>query len=237
MKVAIHQPQYWPWPAYIHKILSSDVFVYLDTVQFSKNGLQNRNQIKTRQKASWLTLTVIHKFGQSIQQTQIANSKILGNHWRTLKENYGGTLGFQKWSEQIHSLLHKETLSLCDIAVESTEWMLEKLGIKTERVRASDISGLTGQGSKLVASICKSLGATVYLTGSGGMSYMDRGDFDLVSCEVWMQEWRSIEYPQVHPEIGFLSDLSSLDLLLNCPDTALDAIRSSGSWSRMWEAA
>ena len=54
-KVSIHQPQYIPWPAYFDKILQSDIFVILDDVQFQKNGLQNRNQIKTPQGKAWLT--------------------------------------------------------------------------------------------------------------------------------------------------------------------------------------
>ena len=45
--VAIHQPQYLPWQPYFAKALASDLFVYLDTVQFQKNGVQNRNQVKT----------------------------------------------------------------------------------------------------------------------------------------------------------------------------------------------
>jgi hypothetical protein len=237
MKVAIHQPQYWPWPAYIHKVLSSDVFVYLDTVQYSKNGLQNRNQIKTQQKASWLTLPVTHSLGQSIQETKIADTKAAENHWKTLSESYGGTPGFRRWGDQIHSLLQDQTLSLCDFAIGSTEWMLETLGVETKRVKASELSGITGHGSKLVASICQSLGATTYLTGSGATVYMDQEDFAAVSCEVWIQEWNSLEYQQAHPEIGFLSDLSTLDLLLNCPDTAMSSIKSAGSWSPMWKAS
>ena len=46
MKVAIHQPQYHPWINYYIKIAKADIFVFLDDVQFQKNGLQNRNKIK-----------------------------------------------------------------------------------------------------------------------------------------------------------------------------------------------
>ena len=57
MKVAIHQPQYHPWINYYRKIARADIFVYLNDVQFQKNGLQNRNKIKT----GFATVNVPHK--------------------------------------------------------------------------------------------------------------------------------------------------------------------------------
>ena len=32
--VAVHQPNYVPWPGYFHKLAHADVFVYLDSVQY-----------------------------------------------------------------------------------------------------------------------------------------------------------------------------------------------------------
>ena len=54
--------------------------------------------------------------------------------------------------------------------------------------------------------------------------------FEQIGCKVLIQTWQPFVYPQVHPEIGFTQDLSTLDLLLNCPETAGDMIRSAGSW-------
>ncbi|HOS03379.1 MAG TPA: WbqC family protein, partial [Candidatus Hydrogenedentes bacterium] len=47
MLVGIHQPHYLPWLRYFEKIARVDVFIALDTVQYNKNGWQNRNRIKT----------------------------------------------------------------------------------------------------------------------------------------------------------------------------------------------
>ena len=45
MIISIHQPAYLPWLGYFDKINKSDLFVFLDTVQFQKNSFQNRNMI------------------------------------------------------------------------------------------------------------------------------------------------------------------------------------------------
>jgi len=227
VKVAIHQPQYFPWSPYAHKVMSADIFVYLDTVQFSKNGVQNRNQIKTASGPLWLTLPVKHEFGRSISETRIVDLRAIEKHWKTLVANYSRTPGFIRWQDELKSLLHTETESVAEIAIASTEWMLEKLGIETKRVRASELAGIEGSASTLVASICKSLGADEYFTGTGALSYLNPADFD---CGIMVQQWRPFEYEQAHPSAGFVPDLSTLDLLLNCPDTAADLITSAGSW-------
>jgi len=45
-----------------------------------------------------------------------------------------------------------------------------------------------------------------------------------------VQSWRPFTYEQAHPEVGFTKDLSTLDLLLNCPETAAEMICSAGDW-------
>jgi hypothetical protein len=230
VKVAIHQPQYFPWPPYVHKVMSADIFVYLDTVQFSKNGLQNRNQIKTAQGPLWLTIPVKHQLGCSIAETEIADPRASERHWKTLVASYSRTPGFERWRQELQGLLSKRAGSLADLAIASTEWMLEKLQASAKRIRASEIPGAEGRASKLVASICRDLNATEYLTGTGALSYLDENDFAAIDCKVMVQHWQSFEYRQAHERAGFVSDLSTLDLLLNCPENAGQLIADAGDW-------
>ena len=71
MIIAVHQPQYLPWLGYFDKIDRAGVFVLLDTVQFKKNEWQNRNWIKTAGGPQWLTVPVIYKFPQRINEVVI----------------------------------------------------------------------------------------------------------------------------------------------------------------------
>lgn len=210
--------------------MSADIFVYLDTVQFSKNGLQNRNQIKTVNGALWLTVPVKHELGKSIRESEIADRRAPAKHWKTLQANYSQALGFRRWHDELRTLLHDGATSLAELTIASTEWMLDKLKVQTKRVRASELAGIEGQASKLVSSVCATLGANTYLTGTGALEYMNPADFEAINCEICVQQWQHFNYPQQWESTGFVPELSTLDLLLNCPDEAAEMIANAGSW-------
>src|SRR5690242_17361096 len=176
--------------------MSADIFVYLDTVQFSKNGLQNRNQIKSSQGSTWLTVPVKHQFGQAINETEIANRTATAKHWKTFQANYAHTRGLAMFGNEMRALLEQEYELMGDLAIASTEWMLERMNIKTRRLKASKLTGIEGESSERVASICRLLAAETYLTGKGALSYLAGSDFEKINCRVEVQEWKPFEYSQ-----------------------------------------
>jgi hypothetical protein len=107
------------------------------------------------------------------------------------------------------------------------------LGVTTQLLRVSDMSGVEGESSALVASICKALSADTYLTGTGALAYLDANDFGAIDCAVEVQTWQPFEYTQVSSVGQFIPDLSTLDLLLNRPDDAATLIAAAGGWKRL----
>ena len=82
--VGIHQPNFIPWPSYFNKISKSDIFIFLDDVEFTKNSLINRNSIKSNDKELRLTVPVAHRsMRQLISETEIANHKSIKKIWKT----------------------------------------------------------------------------------------------------------------------------------------------------------
>ena len=67
MILSAHQPAYLPWLGYFDKIAQSDIFVYLDTVQFEKNSFINRNKIKTPQNNDGVFLCQIFSISLSYE--------------------------------------------------------------------------------------------------------------------------------------------------------------------------
>ena len=131
-----------------------------------------------------------------------------------------------RWQDELQELLDRDNEFLIDPAITSTEWMLEKLNVRNERIKASEIGGVEGEASKLIASICRALGATSYLTGTGALAYLDEGDFTEIGCEVMVQQWTPFSD----------SDLSTLDLLLNSPDQAVELISAAGDWDLLTQS-
>lgn len=217
MKVSIHQPQYLPWLPYFLKINQSDVFIILDTVDFQKNGLQNRNQIKTAQGAHWLTVPVRQQLGQKIFDVKIDNSTAWRRkHWQTLQHNYGKAHAFKDYEKDLEALYMHEWEGLCELNIEVISMMMRWMNIQTPVLRSSQMKA-TGNASDLVLNLCLEVGATRYLSGLGGENYLKPEAFKNAGVEIIYQASILPEtYPQQATQAGFINHLSALDIMLNC---------------------
>ena len=219
MNVAIHQPQYLPWLPYFLKIQQCDVFIILDTVSFQKNGLQNRNQIKTAQGPHWLTVPVYQNLGQKIFDVRIDNSSDWRRkHWQTIKHNYGKTQAFKSFEKDLEDIYLREWDGLCELNIGMMQMMMRLMKINTPVLRSSQMN-VTGIASDLVLNLCLEVGAKRYITGIGGEGYLNPRGFQNAGLELVYKESTLPEgYPQLFPRAGFINYLSALDILLNCGD-------------------
>jgi hypothetical protein len=225
MIVAIHQPQYLPWVPYFDKADSCDLFVYLDNVQFQKNGLQNRNQIKSVTGATWLTVPVHATLSKTIAETSIADPRWQKKHVRSIQTNYAKAPYIEWFNDQLKPLIERDWMLLADLNIAVTEWLFACMGINCKRIRASDLQVL-GTGSDLVTNICRTVGAKVYVSGQGARAYHDERKFQELGIELHYQQYRNQPYPQCYPKLGFVPDLSALDLVLNAGPGAGQIMRA-----------
>lgn len=220
MIVSIHQPQYLPWLPYLLKIAESDVFIVLDSVDFQKNGIQNRNQIKTAQGASWLTVPVKHRTGQKISEVEV-NNRIdwRKKHWNTITQNYGKAGAFKAYFPELESIYVREWHLLVDINFCLLKMLLCWMDVKTKILRSSEMQA-QGRASDLVLNLCLEAGATCYLSGTGGKNYLHEEAFAAKGIAIdYRPPIFPAQYPQQHSKAGFLNDLSALDILLNCGES------------------
>ena len=77
--VSGHQPAYLPWLGYFHKMFVSDVFIYMDTVRYSR-GWVNKNKIKDKQNEILLSVPIFKEDKEkNINEVKIKNSDIKQN--------------------------------------------------------------------------------------------------------------------------------------------------------------
>ena len=225
MRVAIHQPQFLPWLGYLDKIDQADLFVVLDNVQFKKNEWQNRNRIRTAQGWQWLTVPVLHTFGQRIMDTSI-NQTVdwQSKHLRAVEMHYGRAAYRDRFLVGLREMYRRpwERLSALNLAV--LRWLLETFGINTPLRLASEMSLRDDPTDRLI-DICRAAGATHYLAGSGATSYMDVPRFEASGVTLEVQDFRHPVYPQCYDP--FIPGMAAIDLLFTSGDDALRQLREA----------
>lgn len=230
MICAIHQPQTFPYLGYFTKMAQADCFVYLDNVQFKKNEWQNRNRIKTDNGWQWLTVPVLHNFGQPIDAVAI-NPTVnwREKHLQMLQTNYGKAPFFAKYFPALQSIYSRKWEKLVDFNLTTLAWLKEVLGIATPTYLASQL--ITAQENAALTAderliwICQRLKADTYLSGAGGHDYLQSDLFPHHGIKLIFQEYQHPVYDQLFGK--FIPFLSVLDLIFNAGDTSL-AIISKG---------
>jgi hypothetical protein len=223
--VAIHQPQYLPWLAYFDKADQCDVLVHLDTVQYQRRGFQNRNMIKTVHGARYLSVPVSAPRDAAIREVRIAGTDWIRKHVATIQHAYRRAGRFDWFEEGLRPIMSRDWERLVDLNVATLEWAFDRFAIRCRQVRASELD-VHGTKDELIVSICCALGASVYLSGTGAGTYQDPARFAAAGIELQYQQYTHPVYTQCHPGLGFVRDLSALDLLLNAGDASLEVLRS-----------
>ncbi len=215
MIVSIHQPAYLPWLGYFDRISASDLFVFLDSVQFEKNSFTNRNRIKTAKGALWLTVPVL---SQGHLQKRLVDIKIDGTqnwkrkHLRAIEQNYSKAPFFADRFDRLVGSYGCETDGLAEFCYRQLQFWLGELSISTPVVRASELD-VAGSKSDLIVALCKRLGATAYLSGPFGRDYLQEDSFAEAGIAIRYHEYSHPTYRQLFGE--FIPSLAVVDYWLN----------------------
>jgi hypothetical protein len=219
LKVAIHQPQYFPYPGFFHKLTMADVFVIMDDAQYDKR-YTNRNKILNPQGPLELTVPInkAHKFLPNMS-VEINNSlPWRGDHWKKIQTSYSNAKSFHLYRDYFKALYEKEWGRLFELDLETTKKTIEWLGMKLAIVKESELK-VEGKSTERLINVCKKLGADTYISGSGGASYLDEGLFEKSGIRLVYQTYAPKPYPQRFSKT-FVPNLSIIDMLANVgPDS------------------
>ncbi|MDI6704128.1 MAG: WbqC family protein [bacterium] len=209
-----------PWIGFFDKMARSDIFVFLDNVQFTKNSFQNRTRILTSQGPQWLTVPVLTKGAfQQLTRDVLIDNKLnwRKKHLKTLELNYRKASYFHSVWKSIWEIYQLDCKKLVDFTKPLILLLAEKLKIKGVKfVSASDLD-VKGQGSELLLNICRSLKVDTYLSGPSGRKYLDLQSFQRSNIKVQFHEFTHPIYKQQYG--SFTPGMSAIDLIFNCEAT------------------
>lgn len=229
MIVGIHQPNFMPWCGFFYKFFLSDVFIVMDSVQYSKGTVINRVKIRGAAGPIWLTVPVVTsgRLGQEIREVEIGgDAHWMRIHLNTLRTYYGRTPYFSEYFPVIETVYAAKPAKLIDLNHQLLLALLKMLGLDSGRIINLSTIGAAGKACDLVANIVKAVGGTTYLSGTGARDYNDPVAFERNGIDLVYMDFTHPRYRQV-PHGDFTPGLSVVDLLFNHGPDSLDILRQS----------
>jgi hypothetical protein len=228
MIVGIHQPNYLPGISYFCKILQSDTFIFLDSVQFSKGNWTNRNRIKSPQGELLLSIPVLTK-GKSFQliaEMKIANVVDWRNkHLKSVCQNYSKAPFFRDFIPMLAEIYSIAWENLSQMNFHIIQKICNILGITKKFYLSSQLGGNDRRATDLLIFLVQAVGGDAYLSGIGGRKYMETEKFAAKQISLSFLEFNPLPYRQQFGE--FIANLSILDLLFNEGVEAVKIIQDS----------
>ncbi|MEJ5359484.1 MAG: WbqC family protein [Desulfobacterales bacterium] len=212
---SVHQPGYLPWAGYFAKMMQADVFCHLDNVQFTKNGWQNRNRIKTGRGGQWLTVPVRHRHPQTIAEVEIdGRTDWARKHLQSLRTNYGRSPFFATVFPALEEVLSRPWRRLLELNLALIEVLRGFLGLEARPAFLASSLPARAEPTERLIDLCRAAGADAYLAGAGALDYLDFARFQAAGIRVLLQRFRPPVYPQRFG--AFVPQLSVVDLLFAC---------------------
>jgi len=220
MIVSVHQPQYLPWLGYFDKIDQADIFILLDNVQFKKNEWQNRNRIKTASGWQWLTVPVMYKFPQLINEVRINNrDKWQHRQRQTIMSNYKKAPFWSLLEEFFEEIFSRNWQYISQLNIHVVRKLARFLGITTPIYVASELGEFPNEPDERIIALTKHFDATVYLAGNGGKGYMAIDKYSHYGIKATFQEFKHPVYNQLFGD--FEPNMSVIDLIYNYGENSL----------------
>lgn len=234
MRVAIHQPEYWPIPRLLAKWDQADLLILLDTVQFTRDSLQHRCKVQSLDGVGrYLTIAFRH-MGEPFPQIRSLEAAAWDwprGHLNRLQNWYRGG-GFRAGHAAVARWY--EEAAACDpesIALHTGRSMLtaaEWAGITTPVRWAStlmpppggwerDARGTRRNANDLLIHLCRVVGAKTFIAGETSFrSYLDVSEFLMAGITVEPQVFHAVDG----------DELSSLHVFLTAgPEVLAQQIR------------
>ena len=214
------QPTYIPWAGYFDLINRSDVFVFLNNVQFSKQSWQVKNKILSNGNELKLTVPIKKaRLSTNIDQIIIDDSQPWRKkHLKSIYYSYLRSPFFNDVYPVIEKIIcNKTNIMLVDLNVEIIKTLSSKIFDKCFFIDSRDLKIYSDDKLDRIIKICKIVDATEYLSPSGSIAYLEamnyKQRFSNSSLDFSVHNYIPTKYTQLNSP--FRPFLSIIDLLFN----------------------
>ncbi len=215
--VAVRPPEYFPNLDYLALMATVSTFVLADTFQYSRQSLQNRTRLCSRDGVHWLTVPLKGgQHGRSQDATALGSDPTWRKrHWKAFLYNYTGTPYFVHYQAAVAKYFAHRPKMLADATCASVRLVHQLFGLSSRLIRASD---LPGRPDTLLAAVRQLPQKTLLLPRLS--AHFDRP-------QVPGSRVMDFEPPAYrHNCEGFAARVTSLDMLFHCGPESMARIRA-----------
>lgn len=216
MLVAIHQPNFFPWLGYFHKVHISDKFVILDDVQLVKKGgsYTQRVNISIQGQSKYLHVDIQRPSGTIlIKDVEFVNMDWHQKFLKTLEYNYKKHPHFSTYYPDLVGLC-SSAKSLCELNISFIYYVTNLFGIDSTKISKSSELNIQTSATQRLIDITKAVGGNSYLEGGGAAGYQEDELFKDQGIELQKQSFIHPKYSQRKMN-EFCGGLSILDAFFN----------------------
>jgi hypothetical protein len=219
IRVAIHQPNFFPWLGFFQKWAKSDIFVLLDDVQIPLKGgsWTNRTQISHAGERRWLTVPIVR---ESVVNKKLSDVKLIpGTAWKRrangqLQHTYSKCNFAYEAMDLFGSNLETDSQNLLQLNLRGLKQTSGLLDLDWSRVVLASSLGVNSSGTQRLIDIVKAVSGSTYLSGDGAQGYQLNDSFAEAGLNLEFLNFIHPEYSQRGADI-FTPGLSILDTIAN----------------------
>ncbi len=216
--VACHQPNFFPWLGYFHKVRWAETFVVLDDALIQKTGgsVTNRTSLAPGGKQIWFTAPIDRSFSGTLPIDRVKFSERAPFRERllaTLRTTYSRSAYFSEVWSVVAPLVDNPEPLLAAYNTHAIRRIAELLSLPAKLVLSSSLA-IDATATERLVEIVSAVSGDTYLYGGGAKDYQDDALFFRRGLNLYEQGFRPPVYTRgTQAQIAGLSILDALFFL------------------------
>ena len=213
--VSAHQPNYLPWLGYFHKMTYSDVFVFLDDVQYTPKTYTTRCFIRQGQQKVRLSVPAsLPRWDAAIREVRIDTATFASRHIESFRHAYGRCHAFDTVMEKLRPTYEVGETSLAEFNIRLITAIAEMIGLGPRFVRQSEF-GIGSSKNQLLIDLTRAVDGDIFASGIGAKTYIEGSETAYVTAGARLAYQNFIHPTYCQRKSPFLDGCSILDLVFN----------------------